>query len=93
MSEVTVTNKNPILPKNSGYIDSGCESATHSCGRCGRSHNLGALAASLSPCCSVVCYPLQGGPIFALSGLSNEDRKATIDSYVSRGGPPGVPTS
>ncbi len=90
MSEVTVMKKNPILPKNPEYIDSGCESATHSCGRCGRRHNFGALAASLSPCCSVVCYPSSGGQIFALGGLSNEGGKETIDWYLSRGTPPGV---
>jgi hypothetical protein len=89
MSEVAVMNKNPILPKNPEYIDSGCESATHSCGRCGRSHNLEALAASLSPCCSVVCYPLSGGQIFALGGQPNEGGKETINSYLSRGTPPG----
>ena len=67
------------------------ESATHICGACGKEYNFANFAASLvSPCCSVVCHPLQCGPRFALGGLSNEDWKETIDSYLSRGVPPGV---
>ena len=66
------------------------ESSTHQCGKCGKKYNFGDFAASLSSCCSVVCHPLQGGPRFALGGLSNEDWKETIDSYLSRGTPPGV---
>jgi hypothetical protein len=60
-----------------------CESATHKCGQCGKEYNFGDSAASLSPCCSIVCYPLQVGPIFA-------GGKESIDWYLSRGTPPGV---
>ena len=67
-----------------------CESATHKCGQCGKEHNFGEFAASQSPCCSVVCYPLQGGPLFALGGLPNDGGNETIELYLSRGNPPGV---
>ena len=72
------------------FTEPDCESATHYCGRCGRRHNLGALAASLSPCCLIVCYPLRMGRIFALGGLPNEGWTETIDWYLSRGTPPGL---
>jgi hypothetical protein len=66
------------------------ESVTHKCGQCGKEYNFGAFAASRSPCCSVVCYPLQGGPLIALGGLPNDGGNETIDLYLSRGNPPGV---
>lgn len=82
-------NNNPTQPKDPEHVDSDCDSATHKCGACGKKYDFGDIAPLLSRCCSVVCYPLKGGPRFALGGLSNEDWKETIDSYLSRGAPPG----
>jgi hypothetical protein len=85
-----MNNNNLTLPKYPELLDSDCESAAHKCGQCGKKYNFGEFAASRSPCCSVVCYSLQGGPIFAIGGLPNEGGKETIDSYLCRGNPPGV---
>jgi hypothetical protein len=79
----------PTLPKRPELLDSDCESATHKCGQCGKKYNFGEFADSRSPCCSVVCYRLQGGPIFALGGLPSEGGKETIDWYLSQGTSPG----
>jgi hypothetical protein len=83
-------NNNSNQPKTLEHLDSECESATHYCGQCGRKYDFGDLAPLRSPCCSVVCHPLQGGPRFALGGLPNEGGKETIYSYLRRGAPPGV---
>lgn len=83
-------NNGPTLPQGPRPLDSGCESTKHKCGQCGSEYNLGEFAASLGPCCSVVCYPLQGGPIFALGGLPNDGGNETTYSYLSRENPPGV---
>jgi hypothetical protein len=56
--------ENIAPPINLGFIESDCDSSTHYCGRCGRKHDFHSLPTPLSPCCSIVCYPLSGGPVW-----------------------------
>jgi len=83
-------NNNPTQPKDPEHLDSDCDSATHECSACGKKYDFRDIAPSLSRCCLVFYWRLQRGQRFALSGLSNEDWKETIDSCLSRGAPPGI---
>ena len=74
--------KDSVPPKNPEYIADDDGATTHYCGRCGREHQLGEFASSLSPCCSYPCYPLAAGPVSALPG--KPDSPAAVAFLLSR---------